>query len=89
MARSQGNPEAYLSNREYPTPVLLKRFMPYYKKHLPVLAADLFCAALTTLCDIVLPMIIRFLTNTGIKDLASLSVSLVCRLALLYFVLRS
>lgn len=49
---------------------------------------DLFCAALTTLCELVLPMIMRYITNTGIRDLAALTVGTVARLGMVYLVLR-
>lgn len=67
---------------------LIKRFIPYYKSHKGVLAADLFCASLTTICELILPMIMRFITNTGLNDIASLSAALIGKLALLYLVLR-
>ncbi len=40
--------------------------MPYFKKYKFILMFDLFCAALTTLTDMVLPMILRRLTNAGL-----------------------
>ncbi len=49
---------------------------------------DLFCAGLTTICELVLPMIIRYITNTGMNDLASLTVSIILRLGALYLCLR-
>ena len=49
---------------------------------------DLFCAGLTTICELVLPMIIRFITNAGMNDLASLTVSVILRLGALYLCLR-
>ena len=42
---------------------LLKKFLPYYKPHMPVMINDLFCAGLTTLCELVLPMIVREITG--------------------------
>lgn len=74
--------------RKYTTKELLGRFRPYYRPYRHILALDLFCAALTCLCELVLPMIIRYLTNTGLNDLKSLTVQVVCRLALLYLLLR-
>ena len=65
---------------------LIRRFLPYMAKYRGVLAFDLFCAALTTLCDIALPSIMRTLTNT--VSAAALTVDTVLRLAALYFVLR-
>ena len=57
-----------MEDKQYETGVLLKRFLPYYKKHWRVIVTDLFCAGLTTICDLVLPMIIRYITNTGKPD---------------------
>lgn len=70
------------------TSVLLKRFAPYYRKYIGVLLMDLFCAALTTVCELVLPLILRYLTNVGMQDLSLLTVSMILRIGALYFVLR-
>ena len=67
---------------------LLRRFWPYLKKYKRILVFDLFCAALTTQCDMVLPLIMRFLTNTATTDASLLTAGLVLRLGLIYLVLR-
>ena len=67
---------------------LLKSFLPYYKKYLPMLIFDLFCASLTTVCELVLPMIVREITGRATEDFASLTVSLVLKCGVLYLVLR-
>ena len=67
---------------------LLRRFWPYLKKYRRVLVFDLFCAALTTICDMVLPLIMRYLTNTAMTNLAALTAGAVLRLGGLYLVLR-
>ena len=77
-----------MDNKEYKTKELIKRFLPYYGRHKGVMAADLFCASLTTLCELVLPMIIRQITNMGMYSLASLTVGFVGKMAMLYLVLR-
>ena len=74
--------------RKYKSSVLIKRFLPYYKKYWGTLVLDLLCASLTTVCEIVLPLIMREITNAGMDDLASLTVRYVLRVGLLYFVLR-
>lgn len=76
------------SKMEYSTGALMKRFLPYYKNHKKVMVTDLFCAALTTVCELVLPMIIRYITDTGLNDMASLTIALIGKMALLYLVLR-
>ena len=67
---------------------LLRRFWPYLRKYRHILVLDLFCAALTTLCDMVLPLIMRYLTNTATTDLAALTAQVVLQLGGLYLVLR-
>lgn len=77
-----------MSERKYTSRQLIKRFLPYYKRHLGVLCMDLFCAALTTICEIVLPLIIRYITNQATQDIALLTVGVIARLGILYLVLR-
>lgn len=74
--------------KSYKSGELLKRFLPYYKKYWKIVVIDLLCAGLTTICELVLPMIIRFITNTGMNDLASLTVAVILRLGTLYLCLR-
>lgn len=66
----------------------LRRFLPYYKRYLGVLVFDLFCASLTTLCALVLPMIVRSITNKGIYDIDSLTLNYILRLGGLYAFLK-
>ncbi len=66
----------------------LKRFLPYYKPYLPTLILDLFCAVLTTICDVVLPMIVRTITNTASYDPESLTLRFILEIAAIYIVLR-
>ena len=70
------------------TSELMKRFVPYYGKYWRVMVFDLFCASLTTICELVLPMILRFITNEGMRDLASITSGMIIRIALVYFGLR-
>ncbi len=70
------------------TRALLNRFYPYFKKYRNIMVFDLLCASLTTICEIVLPLIVRKITNTAIEDFASLSVSLVLKASGLYLFLR-
>lgn len=74
--------------KTYTNKELLNRFSPYFVKYKSILCMDLFCAALTTLCELILPLIMRYITNEGISNLASLSVGLIVRLGMLYLVLR-
>ncbi len=76
------------NTRTYKAGELIKRFLPYYKRYWKIVVIDLFCAGLTTICELVLPMIIRFLTNEGMNNLESLTVSIILRLGVLYLCLR-
>ncbi len=70
------------------TSTLIKRFAPYYRKYLGIMGMDLFCAALTTICELVLPLILRYITNLGMNDLSALTVRTIVTIGVLYFVLR-
>ena len=67
---------------------LIRRFLPYLANYKMVLCLDLFCAALTTLCDIVLPKIMSIITNSAMGVGITLTAGIVLKLAALYFVLR-
>ena len=80
----------FLGHGEIPmkTSTLLKRFIPYYRKYVGVMCMDLFCAALTTVCELVLPMILRYITDVGTGSLASLTVQMILGIGGIYFGLR-
>ena len=67
---------------------VIKRFLPYYKKYGWILFFDLLCASLTTVCELVLPLIVRKITDAATNDLASLTVDLILRCGIFYIVLR-
>ncbi|MBR1606776.1 MAG: ABC transporter ATP-binding protein [Clostridia bacterium] len=71
-----------------PTRVLLKRFIPYFYKYKWLLAADLLAASLTTVCELVLPLIVRRITNGALGTAGALTTGLVLRLGALYILLR-
>ncbi len=77
-----------MEERKFSTVSLIKRFVPYYKKYVGVLVFDLFCAALTTLCELVLPMLVRRITDTAENDLSALTLQLILTCTALYVVLR-
>ena len=66
---------------------LLRAFLPYFKPYVPVMLLDLFCASLTTLCDLVLPLIVRYITRSA-ETGAALMISTVLKLGAIYVVLR-
>lgn len=67
---------------------LIKRFIPYFKKYKWILILDLICASLTTVCELVFPMLVRTVTNMGINDPASLTIGLIVRIGVFYLALR-
>lgn len=77
-----------MKTKEYTTKTLLKRFSPYYKPYTKIMVTDLFCAALTTICELILPLIMRTITNAGIEQTATLTIEMIVRLGLLYLILR-
>ena len=77
-----------MDTRTMKTSDLMKRFGPYYKKYTGVLLLDLFCAALTTVCVMVLPLIFRYIPRQGMEDMAAITVETIVHIALIYFALR-
>lgn len=67
---------------------LIKRFLPYYKKYKWILVLDLLCAALTTICELVLPQIVKIITNAATDNIATLTVSLILKCTVVYLFLR-
>lgn len=67
---------------------LVKRFAPYFKKYKWILILDLLCASLTTVCELVFPMFVRYITNMGINDIGSLTVGIILKIGLFYLILR-
>ncbi|MGN1419194.1 MAG: ABC transporter ATP-binding protein [Acutalibacteraceae bacterium] len=63
-------------------------FMPYLKKYKGVVAIDLFCAALTTVCELVLPMLVRRITEIAVNNMADLTVKVIAEMAVLYAALK-
>lgn len=68
--------------------MLKKHFLPYFRKHKAVLALDLFCAALTTGCEVVLPMMVREITSIATTDISKLTLKLILTLTAVYAVLK-
>ena len=67
---------------------VFQRFMPYFRPYMGVMLLDLFCATLTTVCDLVLPLIVRFITGAVTSDAAALTIAVVLRLGAVYLLLR-
>ena len=74
--------------RTLSTGTLLRRFMPYFRRHGKTLVFDLLCALLTTVCELVLPMIVSEITDRAVVDYRTLTVPFVLTLGGVYILLR-
>ena len=70
------------------TSTLIKRFMPYFSRYKKTVAFDLCCAALTTVCELALPLIVSSITEKATVDPASLTVSFVLSMGGMYLLMR-
>lgn len=66
----------------------VRRILPYYRPYVGTLLLDLFCAAMTTVCELVLPMIIRRITNAATTEAESLTATLILTMGGVYIFLR-
>lgn len=66
----------------------VKRLLPYYKPYIGILIFDLFCAAMTTVCELVLPMLVRKITNAATSEPMALTMRLILTSGGLYVLLR-
>ena len=67
----------------------IKRFAPFFKKYKGIFVFDLMCASFTTFSEMVIPLILRYITNKGFEDLYSLTMNTVFKLAGLLFLLKA
>lgn len=67
---------------------MLKRFSVYYKPYILIIIIDLLCAALSTVCELVFPLIVRYITNTAATGGQALLMGTVFRLGGIYLFLR-
>ena len=67
---------------------MLRKFSHYYKPYIGIIILDLFCAAVSTICELVFPMIVRHITNTALLGSTSVLLSSVLRLGGIYLFLR-
>lgn len=63
---------------------LVKRFFPYLKTHLPTLAFVLICTGIIAACDVLLPLIVREITDAGV----SLEIRKIVYICLFYVAIR-
>lgn len=67
---------------------MLKKLLPYYKKYSGLFALDMFCSALTTVCEIALPLIVRKITDRAAHDVHDLTAELIIKIVGFYILLR-
>ncbi|MBO5514170.1 MAG: ABC transporter ATP-binding protein [Mogibacterium sp.] len=77
-----------MEQKSMPTKYLRKRFYPYFKPYWHILVFDLLCASLTSACDLILPVIVRYITNTVSYSPGSLTIDIVVRITVVYLILR-
>ncbi len=65
-----------------------KLFIPYYKPYILLIVIDLLCAVFSTVCELILPLIVRHITDTAINTPALLTLELVVRLGGIYLFLK-
>ena len=70
------------------TSTLIRRFLPYFKKYRGTVLFDLLCASLTTVCELVLPLIVSEITDRATVDPSSLTVKFVLMTGGVYILLR-
>ncbi len=66
----------------------IKRFLPYYKPYKKDLVFDLCCAALTTMCELALPLIVRKITGAAQQTPISLTVGMILTFGGVYLLMR-
>ena len=70
------------------TSTLIRRFLPYFSRYKKTVVFDLCCAALTTVCELALPLIVSSITDRATVDPASLTVSFVLTMGGVYLLMR-
>ena len=68
---------------------LIKKVLPYFNKYRMTVFLDLFCAGLTTASEMILPLLLRALTNRGMEDLASITSGFIIKLSLIYIGIKT
>ncbi len=67
---------------------LIARVWPYFRRYRHILALDLLCASLTTVSEVVLPLILRFITNTTMRDASLITTEVILRLGALFILIK-
>ena len=67
---------------------LMKLFFPYLKKHLGTELMVLLCAMISAACEIILPLVVRGITDKGVENPAGLTNTLILQICFAYIALR-
>ncbi len=67
---------------------MFKRFLVYYKPYVLIIIFDLLCASLSTVCELVFPLIVREITGIATTSGQTLLIGTVLRLGGIYLFLR-
>lgn len=81
-------PNVQREPRRYKTSYLIKKFLPYYARYKRILIFDLFCAAMTTACELIFPVLVREITGVASTSPELLTFSLIARAGGFYILLR-
>ena len=65
-----------------------KQFIPYYKPYIGIIILDLLCAAFSTVCELILPLIVRYITNEALYGDGNLIIETVLKLGAVYLLLK-
>ena len=68
---------------------LIRRFFPYLRKHLGTEACVLACAMISAACEIILPLIIREITDAGALGGEGITVKMLVIVCIAYIALRA
>ena len=67
---------------------LLKKFLPYYKNYWHIMVFDLICASITAICEVIFPLLVRFITDAAINDVKLLTPLTILKIGGFYILLR-
>jgi len=76
------------SSGRYKALYLMRRFLPYYAKYKWILVTDLLCASLTTVCELIFPLIVRNITSIATEVPQNLTFRLIAITGIIYIALR-
>lgn len=77
-----------IKNKNYSNRDLLMRFFPYFKQYSSIFFLDLFCAALSTASEIILPMILRYITNLASTNIESVTPQIILAMGGIFVLLK-